>query len=376
MSYVNPFLTLNANLIVKILGNLSAIEFLHCIATCKLLRKFVSHDEIVSKICHNRLNEIMPIKAKQMIETMVIPRTDLFSCVIVPTQLFHTIDFNAIGLSNYTKYWFLTCMIIDVNTITISTKKTVNGYHTTDDVLFIGTIKIEYSCGFLKKRYINGLRINDDSIMIGMCNQPILYNIDCKRFKICHDYIGYVMGGNQHIKGIQIFYDGDIYEGEYYYGYKHGYGKLKSIYGNTYEGDWNKDILYGNCILTTTYGTKYIGKWKDNTYFGSGTIYHIDGSSWSGMWLNSIPTSNNALHEDIRNLINNDQCTKILADVPGKYCQILYKYKFESINKYICQSCLNTCYYKSNPVDFDDNKVMLAHWTMGRHICKCSCKNN
>lgn len=427
MSNINLFSILNTNLIIKLLGILSARDFFRCVCTCKLLYKFANHDELVNKLCHDRLNRIMPNHLKQMLEVMVVPSCDLFSCEqIVPAKLFHTIDLNMAELAEYmlSKRWFLTCIMVNANKVKPSTRKNrknckyrkpkpiLCGHYQFNEELFIGKLRLKYSGGSFTATKIKGLSIGMNTIKIGIFND----NSYCIGFEIRNNYIGSIKN-NEYNKGIYVYasgsiykgnweaksyhgygkyiwYDGDMYEGEYNCGKKHGRGKYTWENGSIYEGDYdngkrhghgkymsiNGDIYdgglmndneYGHGILTKANGMTYDGEWGADVYSKSGTIYHRDGSYWKGQWINNIPTSNNALHVDIRNLINRDCCTKLLANAPGKYCQILYKYEADENDKYVCQPCLNICYdSKAHP----DNGELKAYWTMGDYICNCPCK--
>lgn len=463
MNQANIFTKLNANLIVNILSNLSPLEFIYCVSTCKLLHKYANHDELVSKLCHVRLAEIMPPNVKRHVDTLVIPPNDLFQCEqIVPARLFHTINFSAVGLADYSKLWFLSRMITDVNTIRpspdIPLHKTVHGYQWADNSLFIGEIRIDH----IIKTYVRGLYYDTNSITLGIFDfNDVILNPVCTGFGITDYYVGLIKKGCKHGKGRLLCkgntyigeweddsicgysesttWNGTVYKGEWKGGRKHGHGKytetngnvreglwINDIFGNgteiytygsgTYEGEifdgrkhrrgkfvwingdtyngqwiknkrhgkgiltmangdvydgrWKKNKRHGKGILTMASGTIYDGIWRNDKYSKSGILYHRDGTSWKGQWINEMPTSNDALHNDMHNLINNKTCTKMLADVPGKYCQFLYKYHSESNDKYICQPCLNNCHGD----DFVEE--YKSYWTMGDYICNCQCKNN
>lgn len=83
-----------------------------------------------------------------------------------------------------------------------------------------------------------------------------------------------------------------------------------------------------------------------------------------GQWANGLPLSNDALHEDIKKSVDNGVCTKTVT-ATRSYCQFLYKY--DSNDKFVCQSCYNTCYSSAD---------VKRCWTLGLNICDCPCKNN
>lgn len=360
----NPFSKLNSALIIAILYNLAADDFFHCVVTCKLLNKYASNDMIISKLCHDKLAEILPSSMKTKLNTMIIPTIDLYSCdPIIPSELFLTLDMHAIGFPQYSKKWFLTCLMINIDgssDIYILGKRT--GYWLFPDKLFIGTMKIYGWYDSITKTFVKGMTIQPNLIQIGVYNGLL-----CTGFAISAEYIGSINHGKKHGQGKFIRSNGDVYTGYWINDKMEGNGKFTWTSGNTYDGQWMNDKTHGQGILTTITGIKYDGCFKANMHHGLGTIYHRDGSMWKGRWINDIPTSINALHVDMRNLLLNNQCTKIMADTPGKYCQYLYKHKNDEYNKSICQVCLNTCY-------LNDTDNIEAYWSIGNHICKCPCK--
>ena len=61
-----------------------------------------------------------------------------------------------------------------------------------------------------------------------------------------------------------LFRDGAHYEGTWYLGRAHGYGKFTHVKGETYEGEWADDMRHGTGELTPLTGVRYHGSWFKN----------------------------------------------------------------------------------------------------------------
>ena len=64
---------------------------------------------------------------------------------------------------------------------------------------------------------------------------------------------------NNESSGIETFDNGDIYEGDFKDGLKHGKGTLKTRNNRSYEGDWENDKPHGFGINTFPNGKVYTG---------------------------------------------------------------------------------------------------------------------
>ena len=82
---------------------------------------------------------------------------------------------------------------------------------------------------------------------------------------------------------------GDIYEGQYQYGYKHGQGKITYHKRNiVYIGEWNKNTYNGEGKMwwyptyealekeDDTHAQTYTGQWIGNKHNGEGAYYWPD----------------------------------------------------------------------------------------------------
>ena len=86
--------------------------------------------------------------------------------------------------------------------------------------------------------------------------------------------------------GIQTFDNGDVYEGAFKDGLKHGKGKLKTRNKRSYEGDWKNDKPHGFGINTFPNGKIYTGNFFKGKPVGDGQWTYADGRIYNGTWVN------------------------------------------------------------------------------------------
>lgn len=82
-------------------------------------------------------------------------------------------------------------------------------------------------------------------------------------------YRGHWENGKYHGQGTYTFQNGDIYQGEYFHGQKHGHGKLTmNEKGVVYEGEWSVGKQHGEGKLYATADLKEIisGTWEMGQY--------------------------------------------------------------------------------------------------------------
>ncbi len=58
--------------------------------------------------------------------------------------------------------------------------------------------------------------------------------------------------------------------------------------GSIYEGDWVKDKQEGYGRFIHIDGDVYMGQWKENKAHGKGKYLHVDGSIYEGEWLQDL----------------------------------------------------------------------------------------
>ncbi|CAH8313026.1 unnamed protein product [Eruca vesicaria subsp. sativa] len=87
-------------------------------------------------------------------------------------------------------------------------------------------------------------------------------------------------------EGVQLFSNGDIYEGEFNGGRSHGSGVYYYYVNGRYEGDWVNGRYDGYGIESWSKGSKYKGQYKQGTRHGYGVYWFYTGDSYSGEWFN------------------------------------------------------------------------------------------
>ena len=76
----------------------------------------------------------------------------------------------------------------------------------------------------------------------------------------------------------------DRYTGEWVRGVYHGKAQFTKLNGHKFVGRAVRGVVQGPGILVTTEGEKYKGEWKDNRRHGRGSCYFPDNSVYTGHW--------------------------------------------------------------------------------------------
>ena len=93
------------------------------------------------------------------------------------------------------------------------------------------------------------------------------------------DYSKKVMLKNGFHKNAKTVLDsfGEIYDGSYNSGQRHGYGVCIYPSGTVYEGTWKMGLRCGRGIMWRKNGTlMYCGEFCDDTFWGFGEYFYID----------------------------------------------------------------------------------------------------
>ncbi len=88
------------------------------------------------------------------------------------------------------------------------------------------------------------------------------------------------------LQGVQTFDNGDVYEGGFKDGLKHGKGKLVTRNNRSYVGDWERDKPHGFGINTFPNGKIYSGNFSKGKPVGDGQWTYSDGRTYHGTWVN------------------------------------------------------------------------------------------
>lgn len=121
-------------------------------------------------------------------------------------------------------------------------------------------------------------------------------------------YEGQWLNGRRHGHGVCVYADGTMYEGGWRLGAEHGRGALmtgdrtpiysgdwadglphgQGVYrwacGDSYSGDWREGVRHGRGAYLTSGGCCYSGDWKDGRRHGKGLFSWPDGGSYEGDW--------------------------------------------------------------------------------------------
>eukprot|EP00977_Amphora_coffeiformis_P000538 scaffold132_cov170-Amphora_coffeaeformis.AAC.17 len=112
-------------------------------------------------------------------------------------------------------------------------------------------------------------------------------------------YQGEWTGGRIHGQGKYYYYDSNSdatssgnktqsrYEGEFRENLRHGNGMYVLPDGSTYNGQWQNGNMTGRGIFTWPDGSVYDGDWKDNQRHGNGVLKASDGFCYEGTWVHN-----------------------------------------------------------------------------------------
>ncbi|MCO5591415.1 hypothetical protein L7F22_045398 [Adiantum nelumboides] len=87
-------------------------------------------------------------------------------------------------------------------------------------------------------------------------------------------------------EGVQMYSNGDVYEGEFHQGRYSGSGVYHFYMSGRYEGDWVDGKYDGFGVETWTRGSRYRGQYRRVLREGCGLYRFYTGDVYSGEWLN------------------------------------------------------------------------------------------
>jgi hypothetical protein len=76
--------------------------------------------------------------------------------------------------------------------------------------------------------------------------------------------------------------DGDTYEGEYNFDFRHGKGNFRWPNGQSYEGSWSEAKRHGQGVFTWPNGDLYDGEFVGDKRAGHGKYIFAEGSQYDG----------------------------------------------------------------------------------------------
>lgn len=83
-------------------------------------------------------------------------------------------------------------------------------------------------------------------------------------------------------KGKTVYANGEVYEGMYSNGMRHGYGTYKWSNGNAYAGEWVCGEMSGKGVYTWENGDVFTGEWAHGMAHGVGTKKYKNGDTYHG----------------------------------------------------------------------------------------------
>ncbi|KAM3963029.1 MORN repeat-containing protein 3 [Aphomia sociella] len=103
------------------------------------------------------------------------------------------------------------------------------------------------------------------------------------------EYRGEWIRGKPEGIGWRYYVNGDVYFGYWKRGEHHGYGKMWYAGGTFYVGYWNMNHKEGLGMFVQVNGNRYEGHWENNVKSGLGRFYHIHtGQLQEGCWVNDV----------------------------------------------------------------------------------------
>ena len=100
-------------------------------------------------------------------------------------------------------------------------------------------------------------------------------------------YEGSFEGGLRHGKGIMKFADGRQYRGKWRLGVPHGQGEEIRADRTSYKGEYYQGLWQGHGLEVSVYGDEYNGEWSHGERHGKGDFFS-DGLHYEGEWRNGL----------------------------------------------------------------------------------------
>jgi hypothetical protein len=122
---------------------------------------------------------------------------------------------------------------------------------------------------------------------------PFLYE---PNIRYDRTYIGGWKKSKRDGRGVELWRNGDSYEGMFVDGEFDGEGTLKT-HGGVYTGSFRKGEKHGRGTMEWKNGDVYDGDWEGDKMHGVGKYEGKDGSSYSGEWASHM-RNGRGIHKD------------------------------------------------------------------------------
>jgi hypothetical protein len=139
-------------------------------------------------------------------------------------------------------------------------------------------------------------------------------------------YEGEWKNGQRHGQGVYNWYDGDLYTGPWFEGKRHGHGVFIFTDGRVYDGEYNMGRREGQGMFVWPYGAKYEGSYHADKRNGYGEYVYPDGRSYQGEYRDDRPhgygveksKDGTVLHDGqwtFGEFLGNDDCVSVAASI-------------------------------------------------------------
>lgn len=137
-------------------------------------------------------------------------------------------------------------------------------------------------------------------------------------------------------KGREVYYQGQVYEGEFKKGEREGKGKYYYPNGNRYEGEFKEGVGGGKGVLFFFNGSRLEGEFKNGEVWGKANFYSMNGSHYIGEFKNFKKHCDHGIEilkngEKFEGKFRNDKRNGkgVLTSADGIQKNVQYKYNGE-----------------------------------------------
>jgi hypothetical protein len=104
-----------------------------------------------------------------------------------------------------------------------------------------------------------------------------------------HSFEGALQSGKKHGDGVQTWYDGRQYRGQFKNDLFEGEGVMLWPDGRRYQGQYSCDKKHGYGVMMWSGGRRYAGQWLEGKRHGVGTYTNAKGETGTGKWVADNP---------------------------------------------------------------------------------------
>ncbi len=131
-----------------------------------------------------------------------------------------------------------------------------------------------------------GTRFDENKYKCGIWRNDELHGQGVQVWANGERYEGSWKGGRRHDQGVYMWPNGDRYEGRWEENKRQGQGVQVWADGSRYEGSWENDKKHGQGVQVWADGNRYEGSFQDDKKHGQGVQVWADGSRYEGSYKN------------------------------------------------------------------------------------------